>query len=410
MTPGTPAATSGAARQRAVHVVQISRDGDLLRLPSSSEPVQRQLDYARELSVRAPGSIVTIIVFTSRTAGLGWRRENVHVVPVPASARGALALPGILQALHRATPISVITTQVPYDEGWLALALGRWHRIPVIAQIHSDLFAGSPRAGIRRRLAGSVHQWFTRTMLSRFAAVRTVSSSNRTAVAKVAPRVPLATIPVPVPMVPSRRSAALCDPAKEPLVLFVGRLAPEKHLFTWLQVASVISRRHPEARFVIAGDGPELARLQVAAAKLGLARVIEFAGFVPYCELPRLYAKATAVLLTSPAEGFARVLVEAASQGTAAVSTASAGPRDVVINGVTGFLHEVEDVAALADSVCVLLREPARAAMMGAQARTLVSVKFNPQRLRSAWVNLWVTTAQQAASASASLRRDRPSK
>ena len=108
---------------------------------------------------------------------------------------------------------------------------------------------------------------------------------------------------------------------------------------------------------------------------------------------------ATAVLLTSPAEGFARVLVEAASQGTAAVSTASAGPRDVVINGVTGFLHEVEDVAALADSVCVLLREPARAAMMGAQARTLVSVKFNPQRLRSAWVNLWVTTARQAASA-----------
>jgi mannosyltransferase len=103
------------------------------------------------------------------------------------------------------------------------------------------------------------------------------------------------------------------------------------------------------------------------------------------------------VLLTSHAEGFARVLVEAASQGTAAVSTASAGPRDIIINGVTGFLHEAEDVAALADSVCVLLREPARAAMMGAQARTLVSVKFNPQRLRSAWVDLWVTTARQAA-------------
>jgi len=198
-------------------------------------------------------------------------------------------------------------------------------------------------------------------------------------------------------MVPSRRSAATCEPAKEPLVLFVGRLAPEKRLFTWLQVASVVSRRHPEARFVVAGDGPELARLQVAAAKLGLAPVIEFAGFVPYSELPRLYAKATAVLLTSPAEGFARVLVEAASQGTAAVATASAGPRDIVINGVTGFLHEAEDVAALADSVCVLLREPARAAMMGAQARTLVSVKFNPQRLRSAWVDLWVTTARQAA-------------
>ena len=361
MMPGTPAATTGAARQRAVHVVQISRDGDLLRLPSSSEPVQRQLDYARELSLRAPGSTVTIIVFNSRAAGLGWRRENVHVVPVPASGRGALALPGILQALHRTTPISVITTQVPYDEGWLALALGRWHRIPVIAQIHSDLFARPARAGLRQRLAGAAHHWITRTLLSGFAAVRTVSSSNRTSVAKLAPRVPLATIPVPVAMVPSRRSASACEPAKEPLVLFVGRLAPEKDLLTWLHVASIVSRRQPDARFVIAGEGPELARLQVAAATLGLARAINFAGFVPYSELPRLYARATAVLLTSRAEGFARVLVEAASQGTAAVSTASAGPRDVVINGVTGFLHDAGDVAALADSVCVLLREPARA-------------------------------------------------
>jgi glycosyltransferase involved in cell wall biosynthesis len=396
MTPGSPAATSGAARQRAVHVVQISRDGDLLRLPSTSEPVQRQLDYARELSLRAPGSIVTIIVLTKRDGAAGWRRDNLHVVCIPASVCGVLDLPAIIQGLHRATPISVITTQVPYDEGWLALMLGRWYRIPVIAQIHSDLFAHSPRVGLRPRVAGAAHRWLTRTLLRGFAAVRTVSSSNRTAVAKLAPRVPLATIPVPVAMVPSRRSASFA-PAKEPLVVFVGRLAAEKHLFTWLQVASVVSRRHPEARFVVAGDGPELARLQVAAAKLGLAPVIEFAGFVPYSELPHLYARATAVLLTSPAEGFARVLVEAASQGTAAVSTASAGPLDIVINGVTGFLHEAEDVPALAESVCVLLREPARAAMMGAQARTLVSVKFNPSRLRSAWVDLWVATARQAA-------------
>jgi len=317
------------------------------------------------------------------------------VVAVPATARGLLALPGILQGLHRTTPINVITTQVAYDEGWLALALGRWHRIPVIAQIHSDLFASPPRLAARPRLARAVHRWMTRTLLRAFAAVRTVSSSNRATVARLAPRVPLATIPVPVAMVPSRRSAASATPAKEPLVLFVGRLAPEKDLLTWLQVASIVSRRHPDARFVLAGEGPERARLQVAAMKLGLAGVTEFAGFVPYSELPGLYAKATAVLLTSRAEGFARVLVEAASQGTAAVSTASAGPRDIVINGVTGFLHEPGDVAALADSVCVLLREPARAAMMGAQARTLVSVKFNPQRLRRDWVDMWLATARR---------------
>ncbi|HKC57609.1 MAG TPA: glycosyltransferase, partial [Vicinamibacterales bacterium] len=186
-------------------------------------------------------------------------------------------------------------------------------------------------------------------------------------------------------------------PAKEPIVLFAGPLAAEQDLLTWLQIAAVVTRRHADARFVIAGEGPELPHLQVAAAKLGLARVIEFAGFVPDEELQRLYAKAATVLVTSSASHSARVLIEAAAQGTAAVSTAAAGPRDVIINGVTGFLHEPGDVASLADSVCTLLREPARAAMMGAQARTLASVKFNPQRLRHAWVDLWVTTARQGA-------------
>ena len=396
MIPGTPAAITGAPR-RAVHVVHVSRDAALLRPALFPDPAQRQLDDARELALRAPGSIVTIVVFARCAPALGWRRENVRVVPVPASARGALALPRMLQALHRVVPISVITSQVPYDEGWLALAVGRWYRIPVIAQVYADVFAPPASGPVRARARRAAHDWMTRRLLSAFAAVRTISSLNRAAVTRLAPQVPLATIPVPVATVPSRRPAASCVPAKEPIVLFAGRLDADQDLLTWLQVAAVVSRRHPDARFVVAGEGPELPRLQVAAAKLGLARAVEFATFVHDGELTALYAKATAMLVTSSASGSARVLVEAASHGTAAVSTASAGPRDVVINGVTGFLHEPGDVAALANSVCALLREPARAAMMGAQARTLVSVKFNPQRLRRAWVDLWVATARQGA-------------
>ena len=395
MMARTPAAANVETR-RAVHVVQISRDSDLLRPASLPEPVQRQLDEARELSLRAPGSLVTIIVFTPN-ASVGWQQENVRVVPIRASAQGAVALTRILQALHRAAPISVITTQVPHEEGWLALAVARWHRIPVIAQLHSDLFAHPAPGPIGRRAMRAAHNWITRRSLRAFAAVRTVSSLNRAAVTKFAPGVRVATIPVPHAPLPSRRTAALSARSKKPLVLCVGRLAAGRDLLTWLQVAAVVSRRHPDARFVVAGEGSERSRLQAAAAKLGLARVIEFAGSVLDGELQELYAQATAVLMTSGGAESARALVEAASQGTAAVSTAAPGPRDVVVNGVTGFLHEPGDVAALADSVCALLREPARAAMMGAQARTLVSVKFNPQRLRRAWVDLWVTTARQGA-------------
>ena len=377
---------------RPLHVVQLSRDTDLLQASAGSEPAERQLGYARTLDQRAPGSVVTILVRTRRRDAVGWQRENLNVRPMKEPPSGTLACLRDLHALHKSRRIDVITTQVPYDEAWLALAAGAWHRIPVIGQIHSDLFAEHPDAsGTRRMMGVQLRHWAVRQTLPAFAAVRTVSSEARASVARISGRVPLATIPVPVPML---RSGARMARQKEPLVIFVGRLAPEKDLRTWLQVARAVADEHPNARFEIIGDGPEREPLQREVEALGLGGVLSFAGFTAYDRLREIYARATALLLTSRAEGFGRVLVEAASQGTAAVSTAMAGPRDIVINGVTGFLHEPGEVAGLARSVAFLLRHPQHASAMGDRARTLVSARFDPERLRAAWVDLWITTAR----------------
>jgi glycosyltransferase involved in cell wall biosynthesis len=381
------------------HVVQVSRDTDLLRLSADSEPVKRQLDYARELEKRVPGALVTIIVLNRYAHADGWRRENLQVVSVGWSVRGGLDCLRILHSLHRARPISVITTQVPYEEAWLALAAGRWHRIPVIGQIHSDVFTEHPAARAAGGVVRALRGWAARRTLSAFAAVRTVSSESRTSSARFAATVPLSTIPVPVAMVrPHARVVPL--PVKQPLVIFVGRLAPDKDLSTWLQVARAISQRHPDTRFEMIGDGPERERLEHEAAELGLRGVLTFKGIVPYSQLRDVYARAAVLLLTSRDEAFGRVLVEAASQGTPSVSTSLSGPRDVVINGVTGFLHEVGDVDGLTRSVSTLLSQPQRAVAMGARARELVTVKFNPETLRTAWVNMWIDTARASRIAS----------
>jgi glycosyltransferase involved in cell wall biosynthesis len=283
--------------------------------------------------------------------------------------------------------------------------VGRWHGIPVIGQIHSDLFtehvaapfgAEHAAAPFGTRVTAAARRWATRKALRAFAAVRTVSSAARTSIATFAGALPVVTIPVPVPMVcATARPASALD--KAPRVIFVGRLAPEKDLSTWLAVARAVSRQHAAARFEIVGDGPERARLEQEAEKLGLGHVLSFTGFVPHARLGEVYARAAVLLLTSRAEGFGCVLVEAASQGVAAVSTSVAGPRDIIIHGVTGFLHEPGDVDGLARSVSSLLEHPLRAVVMGARAQTLASARFDPVRLRAAWVNLWVTTADTAA-------------
>jgi glycosyltransferase involved in cell wall biosynthesis len=392
-----------------LHVVQISRDAGLLRPSFDSEPVQRQLAYARELKKRVPGALVSIIVLAPQGHAAGWVCDNLQVVPVGGPLRASVSCLRAIHSLHGTTPISVMTTQVPYEEGWLALAAGRWYGIPVIAQIHSDLFVEHPAAqalALRRTAKGtaahaarSIRGWAARRTLAAFAAVRTVSSESRTSISRFAATVRLTTIPVPVPMVASHARISTA-PDKQPLVIFVGRLAPEKDLSTWLKVAHAISQLHPETRFEVIGDGPERARLEDEAAALGLRDVISFVGFVPYSRLREVYARAAALLLTSRSEGFGRVLVEAASQGTPAVSTSLSGPRDVVINGVTGFLHEPGDVDGLTRSVSTLLSQPQRAAIMGARARELVTVKFDPARLRAAWVGLWIDTARAGRSAS----------
>jgi glycosyltransferase involved in cell wall biosynthesis len=374
-----------------LHVVHLSRDTDLLRPAPGSEPVERQLGYARALEERAPGSRVTILVQTRGQRAEGWQLENLRIVPVEGTLGGSVGCLQVLHALHKTDRIGVLTTQVPYDEAWLALTFGAWYGIPVIGQIHSDLFAEHPAASVSRRVRDTLRSWAARRTLAAFAVVRTVSSESRTSIARFAARVPLTTIPVPVPM--AARGGRNGTP-KQPLVIFVGRLAPEKELRQWLRVARAVWQQHPEARFEIVGDGIEREQLQREAEMLGLGRVLSFTGFVRHEQLREIYARASVLLLTSKTEGFGRVLVEAASQGTAAVSTALAGPRDIIINGVTGFLHEPGDIAGLARSVSLLVREPQRATIMGAQARTLVTAKFDPERLRAAWVDLWVTTAR----------------
>ena len=203
-------------------------------------------------------------------------------------------------------------------------------------------------------------------------------------------RVPLATIPVPCRLVAASERLVR---HKESLVDFRRTIAPEKDLHTWLQVARTVSLEQPETRFEIIGDGPEREQLEREAEGLGLGSVLSFAGFTAYDRLREIYARASALLLTSRGEGFGRVLVEAASQGTAAVSTALAGPRDIVINGVTGFLHEPATSPGLR-TACRSSSDNRSGDDDGQSARTLVHGPDSIRQLRAAWVDLWITTAR----------------
>jgi glycosyltransferase involved in cell wall biosynthesis len=153
-----------------------------------------------------------------------------------------------------------------------------------------------------------------------------------------------------------------------PLLLFVGRLSPEKRV-DWLRpVIDVV----PGARLAIVGDGP--ARPALEALFAGTPCL--FTGYLRGTELAAAYASADLFVFPAANETFGNVVLEAMASGVPVVAPRSGGLRDYVEDGRTGVLFEPEERGALAMAARWLLndrgfaRELAGAGLRLARART----------------------------------------
>ena len=182
------------------------------------------------------------------------------------------------------------------------------------------------------------------------------------------------------------------------LVLFVGRLVKQKDLPTLLRGAALVRRQRPEARFVLAGDGPERALAERLAADLDLGDGLLLLGVVPHEQVPALYAAADILALPSRYEGNARVLAEAAAAGRPAVTTDVSGARDTVLDGQTGFVIPIGRSDLLAERLLRLLDDPEHTGEMGQRARQHVLRLYADEPLLAGFRDLWQATAGPLAS------------
>ncbi len=112
-----------------------------------------------------------------------------------------------------------------------------------------------------------------------------------------------------------------------------------------------LPRLSAEVRLVVAGDGPERAALERLAAELGAGRV-RFLGYVPYGELPSLYAAADLFVHAAREERWGVSVAEALACGLPAVASTRVGAGyDLLAAGVNGWLYPAGDEAELAQRV-----------------------------------------------------------
>lgn len=149
---------------------------------------------------------------------------------------------------------------------------------------------------------------------------------------------------------PGMRARLCAGDPDAPLLLFVGRVAPEKGLGS----LEPLMRSHPEWRLAVVGDGPALPDLRRRFA----GTKTTFTGFLRGEELSRAYASADAFLFPSVTETLGLVLLEAMASGLPVVAADSPATRDQVTPGVDCLLYDPADAASLERAVARLLGDP----------------------------------------------------
>ena len=191
-----------------------------------------------------------------------------------------------------------------------------------------------------------------------------------------------------------------------PVILFVGYFSHDKQprvLFdAWMQL---LDEHHVDATIWFVGAtksdyfevDPRIAEnLRRDAAARGRAHQLMFSGSVH--EVHRYFRLSDVYVLPSRREGLPVALMEAMACGLPSVASRLPGATDVLIqDGITGLLVPPQDVDAFTSAIAEVLKDPRRAAAMGAAARQSIIDRFASPSIASRWLHAYDAALGRAA-------------
>ena len=150
------------------------------------------------------------------------------------------------------------------------------------------------------------------------------------------------------------------------LLVYAGRIAPEKNLSFLLQSFAGIAQMLPNIHLLMVGGGKKQfeEEVQYLIAQLGIESRVHSTGMISYNDIPAYLAMGDIFVTTSVSETFGMTTVEAMSVGLPIMAIDAAGTSDLVENGKTGFLS-TEDLAAFTAKLTYLCLHPGLRKEMG---------------------------------------------
>lgn len=183
-----------------------------------------------------------------------------------------------------------------------------------------------------------------------------------------------------------------------PQATWIGNLAalvPHKDHDTLIAAALIVLLKHPDAVFLIAGEGPEQPRLLSQIKRMGLLGRVLLLGQRP--DAAALLKALDLFVLSSWGEGMGSVLLEAAACGLPLAATNAGGISELVADKSTGLLCAVRDPEALAANILRLLDEPSLARGLSEEGRRRLP-RFGLRRMAESMEKVYERIAAHAAS------------
>ena len=277
--------------------------------------------------------------------------------------------------IARAERVDLVRATDPYLMGLLAWWTSRSLGIPFCVSLHADYdkrFALTPKKGAGRwlrRLARMIPP-FVVPKADMLLPIREhmvgwmeAAGAEREAIRVIPHGIDLAAFSSPVP---TDVRAQFEIPEDATVVSFVGRLAADNYVSDLADVVERFLRRRRDAVFVLMGEGPEedtIRRRLLDDSEL--ASGVRILPFQPHERVIALRRVSTASLCLMG--GFS--LIEACAAGSVPIAYDVEWHRDLVKDGVTGFLVREHDIDGVVAALEQLVGDPVRAAAMGCQAR-----------------------------------------
>ena len=193
---------------------------------------------------------------------------------------------------------------------------------------------------------------------------------------------------------PTETRKSLSIGTEAPVLLFVGRLAPQKGLKDLIDALDLLQHVQPGTVTLIAGEGPLRSALESRARAFELIQTgrVRFLGHRE--DVPALLAASDLLVLPSLYEGLPNVVLEAMNQGKAVVATDAPGTNELVVHEKTGLLVPRGEPKALARALRDLIRDPYRRQLFGAEGRAHLSPQFRLEAMIQAHAELYESLAR----------------